>query len=354
MGNDASPRPGYDRWVSFKGHGSLFDPELNEDGVDRQATGYVTDLLNERAVAFVGARRDRPWSLFLAHKAVHPDAYQASDGTLDLTKAGSGYKPALRHLDLYRGCEFPRRPNMLPPEEVLKSKPAWAEAFALRAGEPAQAVLRAIQAGTQEEIRLRAAMMASVDEGVGALLRVLERTDQLDRTFILFLGDNGYFFGEHALGPERRFAYEEGIRSPFVVRYPPLARAGTTASELVLTLDVAPTILDLAGATPAPHVQGRSLVPLLAGRAQGWRRSFLVEYFAESALGWLVGMTYKAVRTDSHKLIHWVSRDGVDELYDLETDPYELANVFGDPRYAAVQRELRAELARLVAEAVGL
>ena len=197
-------------------------------------------------------------------------------------------------------------------------------------------------------------MMASVDDGVGALLDTLERTGQLDRTFILFLGDNGYFFGEHALGPERRFAYEEGIRSPFVIRYPPLARAGATVPELVLTLDVAPTVLELAGASPAPHVQGRSLVPLLAGRAAEWRRSFLVEYFAESALGWLVGMTYKAVRTERYKLIHWVNRDGVDELYDLEADPYELVNVIADPRYATVHRDLRAALARLVAEAVGL
>ena len=95
-------------------------------------------------------------------------------------------------------------------------------------------------------------------------------------------------------------------------------------------------------------------MPLLAGRRDGWRRSFLVEYFTENALPWLVGMSYKAVRTDRHKLIHWVNREGVDELYDLDADPYELANVIGDPRYAAVKRELEAGLARLVAEAVGL
>jgi N-acetylglucosamine-6-sulfatase len=354
MGNDANPRPGYDLWVSFEGHGRLFDPELNENGRVRRAAGYVTDLLNERARAFIEAPRARPWSLFLAHKAVHPDAYQAADGTLDLTRADGGYKPAPRHADLYRGCEFGRRPNMLAPEAVVKSKPAWAEAFRLRAGEPAQAVLRAIHAGTQEEIRLRAAMMASVDEGVGMLFRALEATGQLDRTCILFLGDNGYFFGEHGLGPERRFAYEEGIRAPFLLRYPPLARPGTTVGELVLALDIAPTVIELAGGTPGPHVQGRSLLPLFAGRPASWRHSFLIEYFAENAMPWLVGMTYKAVRTDRHKLIHWVNRDDVDELYDLETDPFELANLIDEPRYAEVARELRAELARLVAEAVGL
>jgi N-acetylglucosamine-6-sulfatase len=206
MGNDGSPRPGYDRWVSFDGHGKLFDPELNVDGARQAATGYVTDLLNAEAVAFVERPRSKPWSLFFAHKAVHPDAHQAADGTLDLTRRG-GYKPAERHRDLYRGCVFPPRPNALPPEEVVRAKPAWAEAFRLKATERAQAVLAAIHAGTQEEIRLRAAMMASVDEGVGMLFDALERTGQLDRTCILFLGDNGYFFGEHALGPERRFAY---------------------------------------------------------------------------------------------------------------------------------------------------
>jgi arylsulfatase A-like enzyme len=354
MGNDGSPRPGYDRWISFDGHGSLFDPDLNEDGAVRRTPGYITDLLNERAAAFVAEKRDRPWSLFLAHKAVHPDAHQAADGTLDLTRKDYGYKPAPRHADLYRGCAFPPRPNVLGPDAVVKSKPAWAEAFRLRAGERAQAVLRAIHAGTQEEIRLRAAMMASVDEGVGMLLESLERSGQLDRTFILFLGDNGYFFGEHALGPERRFAYEEGIRTPFLLRYPPLARAGTSVREMVLALDIAPTIIELAGGTPGPQIQGRSIVSLLAGRAQGWRRSFLIEYFTENAMSWLVGMSYKAVRTDREKLIHWVNRDGVDELYDLEADPYELANVIDDPRYAGSARALRAELARLVAEAVGL
>ena len=118
---------------------------------------------------------------------------------------------------------------MLPPEEVVKRKPAWAECLrAASASEKSQAVLNAIRAGTQEEIRLRAAMMASVDEGVGQMLDALERTGQLDDTLILFLGDNGYFFGEHALGPERRFAYEEGIRAPFV-RALSAARAGRHA-----------------------------------------------------------------------------------------------------------------------------
>jgi N-acetylglucosamine-6-sulfatase len=355
MGNDAAPRPGYDLWVSFKGHGRLFDPEINENGTTIQHSGYVTDLLNERAVRFLEAKRDRPFALFLAHKAVHPDAVQAADGTLDLT-SGGGYKVPARHADLYRGAVFPKRPNMLPPEEVLKQKPVWAEAFKLKATERSQAALRAIHAGTQEEIRLRAAMMASVDEGIGMIFDLLTRTKQLDNTFILFLGDNGYFFGEHALGPERRFAYEEGIRAPFILRYPRRVKAGTSIRDLVLTIDIAPTLVALAGGRPPATMQGRSLLPLLAGKRAGWRKSILCEYYSENALPWLVGMGYKAVRTDRHKYIHWVNRDGglLDELYDLEHDPYELKNLIGNHAYAPVRARLHKTLARLVAESVGL
>ena len=163
------------------------------------------------------------------------------------------------------------------------------------------------------------------------ILETLERQGKLDNTFIVFLGDNGYFFGEHGLGPERRFAYEEGIRSPFLVRYPRKVKAGTQAQELVICQDIAPTLIELAGGKPGPQIQGRSLLPLFAGkRSAGWRKSFLVEYWAEQAIPWLVGMTYKAVRTDRHKYIHWVNRgrDGeLDELYDLDRDPYELKNL---------------------------
>jgi N-acetylglucosamine-6-sulfatase len=353
MGNDGTPRPGYDHWLSFDGHGKLFDPTFNEDGAYVERKGYITDLLNERAVEFVARKHDRPWSLFLAHKAVHPDAFQAADGKLDIQAFG-GYKPAPRHADLYRGDIFPPRPNVRAPEEVAATKPVWKDAFERKRSAASQAILSTLHAGGQEEIRLRAAMMASVDGGVGALLDALTQSGELDRTLILFLGDNGYFFGEHALGPERRFAYEEGIRSPFVLRYPPRVAAGTTNRDLVLTIDIAPTLIELAGGKPGAQIQGSSLVPLLSGHTDGWRHAILAEYYAENALPWLVGLSYKAIRTDRHKLIHWINRDGVDELYDLETDPYELANVHGDPRYALVAIELRTQLARLVAAAVGL
>lgn len=358
MGNHGGPRPGYDFWVSYDGHGRLNDPRLNHDGQYRQHQGYITDIMNRLAVSFLedhhrqhGGRK--PFSLFFAHKAVHPDAEQAADGTFRV----DGYVTAPRHQDLYRGEVFPKKPNMLTPAQVIRQKPAWADCFAIRSEPEGQRVLEAVHSGQQEEIRLRAAMMASVDEGVGQILSTLEAQGQLDNTCIVFLGDNGYFFGEHGLGPERRFAYEEGIRSPFVVRYPARVKPGSRNRDLVLCQDIAPTFIELAGGKPGPQIQGRSLLPLWAGQRRGWRKSLMVEYWAENAMPWLVGMTYKAVRTDRYKLIHWVNRgnDGeLDELYDLEQDPFELRNIARRADVQPIRTRLRRELRKLSADALGL
>lgn len=366
MGNDGKPRPGYDHWVSYDGHGRIRDPRLNHDGEYRDHRGYITDIMNGLALEWLDARPkpgrgSKPWSLFFAHKAVHPDAEQLADGTLNISAQG-GYIVADRHRDLYRDAHFPMRPNVMSAAEVVRRKPAWAEAFELRGGERAQAVLGALLAGTQEEIRLRARMMAPVDEGVGQILELLERRGELDDTVIVFLGDNGYFFGEHGLGPERRFAYEEGIRSPFVVRYPRRVKALTRPDALTICQDMAPTFIELAGGRPGPQVQGRSLLPVFdaAGRARipgGWRHSFLVEYWAEQAMPWLVGMTYKAVRTDRYKYIRWINRERggeLSELYDLERDPYELDNRIRSRTLAPVRERLQRELRRLVGDALGL
>ena len=353
MGNDASPRPGYDTWISFRGQGMITDPVFWENGGEHKLRGYVTDLLNERAVEFVGRKRRHPFALFFAHKAVHPDVQQKQDGSIDASTM-QGYVLPERHRDLYRGCTYPMRPSVLPLEQVLGQKPAWRELFALREDPGNRPFLDALHVGTQEEIRERAAMMASVDEGVGALLDALERAGTLDNTAIVLLGDNGFFFGEHGLGAERRFAYEEGIRTAFFMRYPRRIAPGASFGQMVLATDIAPTMIELAGGKAGPHIQGRSLVPLLKGRARKWRQSFLVEYFNESAWPWIVGMSYKAVRTERHKLIHWVHKEGVDELYDLERDPYEITNRIADRDYADTAVRLRRELRKLVADSVGL
>jgi len=353
MGNDGKPRPGYDRWVSFDGHGRLDDPTLNIDGAYEKKSGYITDLLNDLAVQFIEKPRAKPFALFFAHKAVHPDAVQAADGTLQV----NGYRPAERHKDLYKGCVFPKYPNMLSPAQVVKQKPAWADAFELKKSDKSKALLESLHAGNEEEIRLRAAMMASVDEGVGRIFAALEQKKQLDNTVLIFLGDNGYFFGEHGLGPERRFAYEAGIRSPFVVRFPKMIKSGTRVKKLIICQDIAPhaeSNWPAAGrGRRCREVADSAVQRKEAALAQVVPRRVL----AEQALPWLVGMSYKAVRTDRYKLIHWVNRGKageLDELYDLEKDPWEMKNLIANRSQSRLRDSLRRELRRLATEALGL
>ena len=191
-------------------------------------------------------------------------------------------------------------------------------------------------------------MLLAVDESVGRLTETLAASGELDNTVFVVMSDHGYFYGEHGLSGERRLAYEETIRIPMFVRYPRMITAGSTPAEFALTVDLAPTLLDLAGVESSIPLHGRSLVPVFTGQADGWRSSFMIEYFSDTVFRRIVNMGYKAVRTDRFKYIDYLELDGMDELYDLETDPYEMTNVIESPEYESTLREMQAELDALV------
>jgi len=331
MGNDDSPRPGFDRWVSFKGQGSYINPEINEDGRDVNGRGYITDLLNGYAVEFIRRRHDKPFLVYLAHKAIHPEVMQHGDGSVNLAEA-ERFIPAERHRNLFVGKKIPRRPNAMRPA----------------AGKPAlQRTKRIIPSLGDEVVLGRLRSLMAVEEGVGEILKALRETNQLDDTVIVLASDNGYFYGEHGLSVERRLAYEESIRMPLLVRYPRSIKAGTIRDELVLNIDLAPTLLELAGLSPPNTVEGRSLVPLLKGSGSEWRKSFLIEYYSDKVFPWIQKMGYKAIRTERWKYIHYLELAGMDELYDLKADPYEMRNIINRRHAARTLEDMKRELERL-------
>ena len=354
MGNDPTPRPGFDYWVAQPGQGRSENPELFENGRLQVVQGYTTDLLTDRAIDFIRRTRDAPFLVYLAHKAIHPDITQLNDGSVGVG-AQDNYIPAPRHRGRYDGSAYPRRANQARTLGDLTDRPAVRRALARLAGPGPFADSASIPTPKTDDamIRKRAEMLLAVDEGIGRILAVLEEQGRLDSTVIIFTSDNGFFFGEHGLGIERRLPYEESIRNVLLVRYPPLVRGGLRPSSLVSTVDVAPTVLQLAGVPGDPAVQGRSLVPLLKGGA--WQRSLLVESDAyENPFPHLVDMDYRAVRTARYKYIHWLKHPDEDELYDLATDSLETRNIARVPAKAAVRDSLRRELGRLVAASVGL
>ncbi len=338
MGNDDSARPGFDTWVSFKGQGQYLDPEISEDGRTATVRGYVTDILNARAIEFLREPRSKPFLLYLSHKAVHPNIRQLDDGST-IAIDGEMFVPAERHRQLLVGATVPRRPNFgIPPLD----KPALMR----RIGDlPPLGLATATDEAT---VLGRERALAAVDDGVGDILRTLEEQGELANTVIIFAGDNGYFYGEHGLSDERRLAYEESARIPLVARFPKVIPAGSKPTQLVLNLDVAPTVLELAGVTRPGSMEGRSLVPVFADTTMAWRSSFVIEYFSDTVFPRILNMGYQALRSERWKYIRYTELRDMDELYDLAADPYELRNLIAESRHGANRDQLGQELDRLL------
>lgn len=261
MGLDDSARPGIDYWVSGKGQGRYFDPEFNVNGERRKISGYYTEILNQFALEFLLRPRTKPFLLYVSHKAVHPDMPLNPDGSVADSSAGN-FIPAERHRSRYAGAPIPHRPNY---GRVPTDKPALLQRIGNLPPLGPQTVT------DDETIRNRLRMLASVDDGLGEMLAVLEARGQLDNTLIIFTSDEGYFYGEHGLSVERRLAYEESIRIPLYMRWPPLIPRGQHRDEFVLNIDMAPTLLEIGGAPTPSDIHGRSLVPLLRGDAAAAR-----------------------------------------------------------------------------------
>ncbi len=338
MGNDPTPRPGFDYWVAMKGQGEVADPELYENGRLARVPGYVTDIFTERAVSFLQQRRTAPFLLILSHKALHPNKVQRADGTTEAIGEG-GFIPAERHKTLYAGAQPARRGNYAVPP---RGKPALERPI------PGLKPLGPDTVTPDETIRERLRMLAAVDEGLGQIFAALEKQGTLNQTVVMVIGDNGYFYGEHGLSEERRLAYEESVRLPLLVRYPPQVKAGAEPTGMALTTDLAPTILELAGAPALPGIDGRSLVPLFARTPADWRKSFLIEYTTDIVFPRTLKMGYDAVRTERYKFIRYRELGGMNELYDLQQDPFELTNLMDSPAAAGLRQQMETELARLL------
>jgi N-acetylglucosamine-6-sulfatase len=319
MGVDDTPRPGYDYWAVFKGQGRYIDCPINIDGQVTPTSGYITDVLTDKTVDFI--KKDhagKPFSIWLGHKAVH-----------------GPFMPADRHKNAFTDEKLPVRPNV---QDTNADKPALTRNVAtMPADHPAY--------GAPEKlVRNQLRCLLAVDESVGRVIKALEETGQLDNTLLVFTSDNGYFWNEHHLG-DKRAAYEESIRVPMVMRYPKLIKAGTKIDPMVLNIDLAPTFIELGGAKPIDGGHGQSLIPLLKGDNSAWRKSALFEYFLEKQYPNIE--TWQAIRTERWKFIHYEKLQDMDELYDLQADPYEMKNLIHDPGSADQLAQLKKELADL-------
>ena len=328
-------RPGFDYWFSFIGQGQYFDPKVNDNGVEMKLEGYMTDILTDKTIDWLKNKRDpnKPFSLNLWHKAVH-----------------ERHLPAPRHKNLYKNEDLPTPPYDTH-KETFKGKPEWLrrKTYGFKWNEndkiPDELPEITWPINKQKYMQLLRSLIA-VDESLGQVIKTLDEMGELENTVIIYSSDNGYFMGEHTF-LDKRLAYENSMRVPMIIRYPKLITKNSIVKEQCLNIDIAPTILDLAGVKKPSYMQGESMVKLVSGKKdKSWRKSMLFEYYVDDAWPY-AGPNQVAVRTNKYKLIDNFLEDDIDELYDLVNDPGEMKNLINDDNYNNVEKELREESIKL-------
>ncbi len=334
------PRPGFDTFVTHKGQGKYFDTEWNLNGKERKVIpGYYTTVVTDMAMDWLKQQSpDKPWCAFIGHKAPH-----------------SFYTPEPKYEHTFDDVRVPYPATAF----QLDDKPAWMKQrlhtwhgiygplFEWRKKFPDDRP-EAVK-DFENMVHGYWGTVLSVDDSVGRMMKWLEETGQLENTLIIFMGDNGLLEGEHGM-VDKRTAHEASLRIPAVARFPAMGR-GKTIQQQVLTVDIAPSVLELCGAAPLPKSHGKSWVKLVKEGDSDWRTAWFYHYNYEKQFPYTPNV--RAIRTDRWKYIHYPHGDGspdkhLAELYDLQTDPEETKNLISKPELAAQVGELQAQLAKLM------
>jgi arylsulfatase A-like enzyme len=320
----------WDYYFGFRGQADYLNPVIVEGikgnfSEPRKYNEYVDDLLTRKAVEWLSDPHERPFCLFLWFYAPH-----------------APFDRPLRMVDDFNGVRIPKPASF---DEYLggyAGKPRGVVDASNKIG--AQFLQRDAPRSLEELVKDHYCGIESNDEDIGQVLDVLEKKHLLDQTAVLWSSDHGFFLGEHRFY-DKRLMYEQSIRIPLMVRYPRRINAGTVLNNMVLNLDIAPTLLEIAGLSIPNHFQGKSLMPLTAQQQITWREDWLYEYYEYP--GYQNVKPCRGVRTERYKYIHYFTAPQEFELYDLKTDADELHNLYGDPKYAALTAKLAARLEEL-------
>ncbi|MEO9869190.1 sulfatase family protein [Ekhidna sp.] len=339
-------RAGFDYWASFRGQGNYYKSVFNNNGTEESfndSTKHVSDVITDYALDFIGDSKDgqEPFFLYVSHKAVHADFY-----------------PAKRHIDKYKDKKPAYPPTMYPPGEnpygtdtipynyadvpdwVKNQRNSWHGVDYMYHGK--YDFESFYQAYTET--------LLGVDESIGSILKYLEDNDLMENTLIIYMGDNGFSFGEHGL-IDKRQAYEESIRVPLLA-YGSGVTPGSKISQMIQNIDIAPTIMEYAGVNKPKNMDGQSFKAIMDGENPEWRERIYYEYFWERPFPQTP--TVHAVRTDKYKFIRYYGVWDINELYDLENDPFETNNLIRSSEHKEIAIELRNDIFDWLEETNGM
>jgi arylsulfatase A-like enzyme len=366
---------GFDFSMVLPGQGQYYNPDFLVNGERIRIDGYCTEIITETALDWLKNERDpnKPFCMLYHQKAPHRN-----------------WQPAPKYVDLYDDVTFDPPSNFFDDYEGRGSAAkeqemevarhmGWGHDFKLitdpngdtttfirdirRMDEEQRANWMAAYEGENQEllnnmpegkelalwkfnryIKDYLRTIKSVDDGVGEVLEYLEEAGLDENTIVVYTSDQGFYLGEHGWF-DKRFMYEESFRTPLLVRYPKEIKPGTKIDKLVQNLDFAPTFLDYAGIEIPEDMQGESFRQLVAGKTKKWRDAVYYTYYEYPAVH-MVKRHY-GVATDRYKLMHFYYDVDEWEMYDLETDPQEMKNIYDDPEYAEVREMLHERLEEL-------
>jgi N-acetylglucosamine-6-sulfatase len=311
MGGDSDERrPGFDDWYSFFGQGQYENPPVNDNGLKRTEQGNITDILTTRACQFIDRNASRPFCLFLSHKGVH-----------------FPFQPSARHKGLYPANPIPRPSTIWYNDEQYAQKPEWVKRrrYTRHGVEGLFGQVISFEDAYRDYMRC----LLAIDDSIGEVTRKLEDKGLLNDTLVVYMGDNGYMWGEHGL-VDKRAMYEPSIRVPLIAHCPALFPKGQKPQQMVLNIDLAATFLDAVGVTSLPKMHGQSWLPILQGKPANWRKDFVYEYEWERDYPYTPTIT--GLRTEQYSLMLSEGLWDLDELYDIQKDPAQRNNLLASAR----------------------
>ena len=377
---------GFDFWKILVNQGEYYNPRFIEQDHDTvQQMGYTTEILTDLAMKIIDSVQGRPFCIMLHQKAPHrnwmPDAkyfHLFDSDTLPMpdnyfddyaTRSLAAKQQDMEVRNLYLSYDLKLYLNEGEEDPgsggserfAQQAKEAWEHSLNRLTREQREAWdsyykpisdefyrnkltgKKLEQWKYQRYIKDYLRCIVSVDDNVGILLDYLQKKGLLDNTIIIYTSDQGFFLGEHGWY-DKRFMYEESIGIPFLMRYPKLFKPGTVKNEIVLNLDLAPTLLDILHLPIPEDVQGESMMALFNPQTENrWRKSMYYHYY-EYPYGWHKVKRHYGIRTERYKLIHFYNDIDAWELYDLKNDPHEMVNLYGDSRYTHTVDTLKKDL----------
>ena len=352
---------GFDRYEVLQGQGPYYNPVLHSNTDSVRYTGYTLDIVTDRAVKWFSARdKSKPFMMMLTFNAPHrwwdPGPEKLAmyrDTTFEIPKTfwddGSGRASPAKDPEMKIAFDLiPRDLKLEPPNNLNAEQLSMYTA----AYKPENDKLKSLKPSGDDLAKWKyqrfiadyMRVISALDDQVGRILSELDKAGLSKNTIVVYSSDQGFFLGDHGWF-DKRWMYEESLRTPLIVKWPGVTKPGSRNTDLVMNLDLAETFLDIARVKKPAAMQGESIVPLLKGSTpKNWRDAIYYQYFEYP--GWHAVRRQYGVRTKRYKLIHYYEA-GEWELFDLKKDPEELRSVASDKSYAGIRKDLEVKLAAL-------